>query len=142
MLKALAGGFAGAAVLTLLHNFLRKYDEAPRLDRLGEEAATKTIETIGGDVPEGGKLYNMTLAGDIISNALYYSSAAAHPKQQVLAGTGLGILAGLGAVYLPEKMGLKAENTASSTTKKLITIALYTAGGLVAGAVMRSLSRN
>lgn len=142
MYKALIGGFVGAAAVTLLNESLRRLSaNTPRLDKLGEEATAKTIESLGGDAPSGGDLYATTLGADILSNTLYYSSAAANKQNPLLAGAGLGIMAGLGAVYLPEKMGLEGSHTAGTKEKKWMTIALYTFGGIIAGAVISRLSK-
>ena len=141
MIKALVGGFVGAATLTLLHEYLKKYKFAPRLDKLGEEAAASGIEALGGDAPGAAGLYTTSLAADIISNTLYYSSAAAHPTKPVQAGIGLGLLAGIGAVFVPGEVGLSSAHTAATPSRKWITVALYTVGGLVAGAVIKRLSK-
>jgi hypothetical protein len=142
MYKALIGGFIGAATVTLLNESLRRLSgNTPRLDKLGEEATAKTIESLGGKPPQGNNLYATSLAADILSNTLYYSSAAANKDNPLLAGAGLGIMAGLGAVYLPEQVGLDPDHTAATDPKKWITIGLYTLGGIIAGAVIKRLSR-
>lgn len=141
MYKALIGGFIGAATVTLLNESLRRATaNTPRLDKLGEEATAKTIESLGGNAPSGDNLYATSLAADILSNTLYYSSAAANKDHPLLAGAGLGIMAGLGAVYLPEKIGLDPGHTAGTGSKKWITIGMYTLGGIIAGAVIKRLS--
>lgn len=141
MYKALIGGFIGAATVTLLNESLRKLSaNTPRLDKLGEEATAKVVESVGGDAPTGDSLYATSMAADILSNTLYYSSAAANKDHPLFAGAGLGIMAGLGAVYLPETMGLNRNHTAETDSKKWMTIGLYTLGGIIAGAVIKRLS--
>lgn len=138
--KSLLAGLAGAVTTTLLHELIRKnVDNAPRLDLLGEEATTKTIEAVGVTAPEGDNLYWTTLAGDIFANTLYYSMVGLKKQSSVGAGMGLGLSAGLGAVELPGKLGLDEDHTAGSQQKKLITVGLYAIGGVVAGMVMRNL---
>lgn len=142
MYKALIGGFIGAATVTLLNESLRRLSaNTPRIEKLGEEATAKTIESLGGEPPEGDRLYATSLAADILSNTLYYSSAAANKGNPLLAGAGLGVMAGLGAVYLPEQIGLNPDPTSATDARKWITIGMYTLGGIVAGAVIKRLSR-
>ena len=139
---SLIGGFIGAATVTILNESLRRLSrEAPRLDKLGEEAASKTIEAFGGNPPTGDTLYVTSMGADLLSNMVYYSSAGAHPDNSVLAGAGLGVLAGIGAVYLPEQIGLNEEHTARTDARKWVTIAMYTLGGLIAGAVINRMSK-
>ena len=135
------GGAVGAASVTALHECIRHYySGAPRLDKLGKEAAAKVVSTIGSKPMNDDELYYTSMIGDIISNAAYYSGAAAIKNRAVLAGTGLGLLAGVGAVKLPGKMGLDASTTSATVSRKLITIGLYTFGGLLAGLIINRLS--
>lgn len=134
LLSAIAGGFAGAAALTLLHESVRRLNrDAPRMDLLGMEALSKTLQSIKVPVPDDDNLFKITMAGDIITNSLYYSLAAVgDEKKVILRGILLGLAAGFGAVYLPKPLGLN-EATANRTTEtKLITVGLYVAGGIVA----------
>ena len=137
IVDGLIGGLAGAISITLIHELTRKiYPEAPRLDRLGEQATAKIIGKVKGDAPPQKDLYGPALAGDLIANALYYGLAAANTKHPVKTAGALGITAGLGAITLPSKMGLKEEFTSGTLQKKLITVGLYTLGGIIAGSVV------
>lgn len=139
LFAGLAGGFAGATCTTLLHECIRHgYDAAPRLDKLGEQALSKAIDAVGDVHVSNRQLYLGSMAGDIISNALYYATAAGCPDP-VIAGTTLGLLAGAGAVVLPGRMGLDPGHTNATASRRWLTIGLYTVGGLVAGVVIRSL---
>ena len=143
LFTGLLGGLAGALTMTLTHEYLRKrYGWAPRLDKLGEEATAKSIEAVGGDAPEGDRLYMTSMIADVISNTIYYSMAASTPEKALISGTGLGLIAGVGAVYLPEKMNLDPAHTASTPVREYITVALYTLGGLIAGAIIQRASRS
>src|SRR5205085_9118958 len=108
LISAIGGGVAGAAILTLLHQTIKSLTpDAPRMDLLGMEAISKTLEKTGVDVPGEEALYNITLAGDMISNSLYYTLAGVgNEKQAIRRGVLLGLAAGLGAVYLPKPLGL------------------------------------
>lgn len=134
-MAAIAGGFLGALTLTLLHETIRRLTpDAPRMDRLGMEAISKGLQSADADVPEENSLFNITMAGDIISNSLYYSLAGAGKKSQaVLNGVILGSAAGIGALFLPKTMGLNEAAATRTFQTKLMTVALYITGGLAAG---------
>jgi hypothetical protein len=60
----------------------------------------------------------------------------------VLAGTALGLAAGIGAVALPGPMGLGSEPSTRTPQTTALTIGLYLLGGVVAGATFALMSRN
>jgi hypothetical protein len=134
LLSAVGGGFAGGAVLTLLHETVRRlHTEAPRMDLLGMEAISKSLEAVNVEVPEEDNLFKITMAGDIITNSLYYSLASVgDEKRMLLRGIVLGLAAGFGAVYLPKPLGLDETPSNRTAETKLMTVGLYLAGGLVA----------
>lgn len=134
--SAIGGGIAGAIVLTLLHETLRRMNaNAPRMDLLGMQALAKSLTSINTPVPDKPKLFKITMAGDIFSNSLYYSLAGIGSKNKaIVQGTLLGIAAGIGAVYLPKPLGLNPAAASRTLQTRLMTVALYLTGGLVAGA--------
>jgi hypothetical protein len=132
-------GLAGSLVLTGLHQLLHSYfSDAPRMDKLGEEAIEKGADAIGIEAPSGEKLYNATMAADIAGNAVYYSMVGIIPGSSLLSGAALGAAAGIGAVVLPERMGLNPEYSNKTTRTKALTIALYLVAGLVSGVVYKA----
>jgi hypothetical protein len=143
LLSAIGGGVAGATVLTLLHETIRKLiPEAPRMDQLGMEAISKTLQSTEIDVPEEDTLFEITMAGDMISNSLYYSLAAiGDEKKGMIRGALLGLAAGFGAVYLPKPLGLNPEPSNRTAGTRLMTVGLYLAGGLAASATGLLLER-
>src|SRR4051812_1495341 len=101
VLKSLAGGLAGACALTLVHETMRRLDaDAPRMDLLGMRALAKTMRAAHSEPPAEEKLFGLTLAGDIVANALYYSLAGCD-KSAWLRGSVLGLAGGIGGVMLP-----------------------------------------
>lgn len=138
-ISALEGGLAGALVLTAVHETVRKIDpQAPRMDLLGMSALQKLLRGMGKTPPEERKLFYYTMAGDVLSNSLYYSLAGMGKKKNaVTRGTLLGLMAGLGAVLLPRKIGLNEAHTNRSLETKVLTVMLYTVGGIVASAVAK-----
>lgn len=144
VLKAILAGFAGAAALNLLHETVRKFDpEAPRVDLIGEEALTRTLNSFNIEAPKGDQLYAATLVGDLISNGMYYSAIAMSGKKNIyLKGAVAGLTAGLGAIKLPDEMGLNDEPVTKTDKTKMLTVAWYLIGGLVTAAVFDRLKRN
>lgn len=142
-LTALGGGLAGACAITLIHETARKVvPNAPRMDLLGMNALTKGLKIIGAATPKERQLYSWSLAGDLLSNSLFYSFAGIEKLDNTLAkGAVLGLAAGLGAVLLPKPLGLDEEPTNRTIETKIMTVGLYVIGGLVAAAVMKLADR-
>jgi hypothetical protein len=137
----LLSGLAGAAVVTLLHEMLkRSVPDAPRLDTLGMRGVSKLFMAAGQAPPSAPVLFGTALGGDLAANASYYSlvGGSANP---VLAGVTLGAVAGIGSVFLPEQMGLGRRPTRRTPQTSAMAVALYTAGGLAAGAVEAALRK-
>jgi hypothetical protein len=138
ILNALIAGLAGAVVVTIAHELIRKNDpDAPRLDLLGEEALGKVIRATGADVPVKAKLYAPALTADVLSNAFYYGLSTVRAKNPLMAGLFAGASAGLGAIKLPRRLGLDLSHTDGSTHKKGVTMGLYTLGGILTGIIVR-----
>lgn len=141
LINSLIGGFVGAVALNILHETVKRYyDKAPRIDLLGEEAVEKSMEAVGIDPPQGRDLYLATLAGDVISNGLYYSAIGLGDTKYVyVKGAIAGLAAGVGALQLPEPMGLDDLPVTYSNQTRALTVAWYLTGGLVAAAVISAL---
>ena len=120
---------AGAAALTAVHQLARAVtDNAPRMDVVGMRALARGINAAGGEASQTHRgLYGATLAGDLISNSAYYSLATTYTR-----GTVMGILAGIGALVLPQRMGLGEPPHSELLSNKIMTVAWYTLGGLAA----------
>lgn len=138
-LSALSGGLAGACAITLIHESVKQVvPEAPRMDLLGMNALSKVIESTGHTPPGEQQLYNLTMVGDIVSNAIYYSAVGlGYDKTVWQRGALLGLAAGIGAVTLPKPLGLPEAPSNRTLETKIMTVALYTIGGLVAAAVTK-----
>lgn len=65
------------------------------------------------------------MAGDIVSNAIYYGTTATNYNFTS------GIAAGIGAIVLPQKMGLNDQPVAENNKKKLMTVGYYIFGAMV-----------
>lgn len=140
-MKNLLAGLGGALALNILHESLKKkYPDMPRIDLLGEEALQKGMGYFGHSIENPATLYKATLAGDIVSNTLYYSAIGSGSKHTVWAkAISLGLAAGVGAVTLPKPLGLNPEPVARNSKVKALTIGYYLAGALVTAALLRAM---
>jgi hypothetical protein len=112
------------------------------MDRLGMQAMAKGFKKAGKNVPNEDALYTITMAGDLISNALYYSAAGIGSEKNIWVRSSLlGLAAGLGAVLLPEPLGLKSKYSNRTLTTQLMTVGLYVTGALVTTAVIKALNK-
>lgn len=138
----IVSGMAGSLVLTLFHQLLKaNVADAPRMDKLGRQALKKMLIATGCDVPRKANLQKITLVGDLVGNAAYYSLVGVKPASALTTGAVLGLAAGIGAVVLPGELGLNPTYSNATTKTQVLTIVLYLTGGLVAGAVQQILSR-
>ncbi|HEX8456265.1 MAG TPA: hypothetical protein VF656_03005 [Pyrinomonadaceae bacterium] len=143
VLRAVGSGLAGACALTLIHESARRiWPRAPRMDVLGMRAIAKSLQRgAGQEPPPADELHTLALAGDIVANSLYYSLVGVgRPRGAVARGALLGLAAGVGAVLLPEPLGLGNEPSARTTETKAMTIGWYLAGGLAAALAYRLLT--
>ena len=139
--NALVSGFVGACAVTLINETVRQFvKDAPRLDILGKRAIAYPLMEADIELPPNSRLYWYTLGSDLAANSLYYSLVGLGDRKNAMRnGAILGLVAGLGAVALPEPLGLGEEMTARTRETQLMTIAWYLAGGLAAAAAFQSL---
>ena len=138
----LLSGLAGAGLVTATHETLkRNVPAAPRMDLLGMQALRKLIAGARAAQPATGTLFLYSLAGDLLANALYYSLGGMNNRNVILRSTALGIAAGLGAVFMPGPMGLDPKRSRRTTATALMTVGLYTLGGLATGLALKWLQR-
>ncbi|HEY1404511.1 MAG TPA: hypothetical protein VGB05_10320 [Pyrinomonadaceae bacterium] len=142
VLQAAASGFAGACALTLIHESARRsLPRAPRMDVLGMRAIARSMRRVGHEPPPAGELHTLALVGDVVGNSLYYSLVGVgRPEGALLRGTMLGLAAGVGAVLLPEPLGLGDAPSARTPQTKAMTVGWYLAGGLAAALAYRLLA--
>jgi hypothetical protein len=143
ILHHIIGGLAGTVALNILHQAVKQFDhDAPRVDLVGEEALTKGMKAMGLTPPTGNALFVATLAGDLFSNAAYYSMIGLGKKKYLLYhGAAHGLCAGIGALTLTEPLGLSDAPVTRTDKTKLLTVAWYTFGGLVTAAVIKTLRK-
>jgi len=133
-------GLGGAIVLTLLHESLKHVNEdMPRIDLVGEEAVLKATNLIGVEIDNPETLYQTTLMADILSNAAYYSMISGEGKALWGNAISVGLLAGVGAIKLPEAFGLDDEPVTKTSKTKFLTVGYYLIGALAAAALFQTL---
>ena len=138
--KSLVAGFGGAILLNILHESLKHYDNTPRVDLVGEEALQKSLGAFGISIDDPQRLYFATLIADIISNGLFYSAICTDKNIWQRAIT-VGAGAGIGAVMLPEKLGLDDKPVAKNTQVKTLTVGYYLFGALATAAIFKAISK-
>lgn len=134
-LKNLIAGLTGAIALNVLHESLKKKGpDMPRVDLLGENALQKTLHYFGGHISNQQSLYQATLAGDVLGNALYYSLIGTGNQKYLWGKVAIiGLTAGVGAITLPEPMGLDPSPVAKNNQVKALTVSYYLLGAVVTG---------
>ena len=135
---SLVSGIAGAAALTAVHQAARKItDAAPRMDVVGMRALARGADRSGLESAQTHKgLYRAALAGDLICNTAYYSLATNYKR-----GAAMGMLAGIGALVLPQRLGLGLPPKSELLSNQVMTVAWYVLGGLAAAATSTWLAR-
>jgi hypothetical protein len=139
----LLAGLGGAIALNVLHEALKKTDDdMPRVDILGEEVLEKSLDYFDAEIHDKDTLYGATLAGDILSNALYYSAIGAGDSKYIWPrAVAIGLAAGVGAITLPEPLGLNDKPVARTNKTKALTIGYYVVGALVTGCIVQALRK-
>jgi len=138
--KNFLAGLGGAIVLNLLHESLKKKKmDTPRIDLVGEEALQKTLGFFGTKIENKDTLYKATLAGDLISNATYYSMIGNSTENVWGKAVSLGLVAGIGAVMVPKEIGLDEEPVAKNNQVKAMTVGYYLVGALATAAILTAL---
>jgi hypothetical protein len=107
------------------------------MDVLGKRALRQLLHKAEAPQPTDDTAYILTMLGDIASNGLYYSLVGSG-SQALVRGAALGLAAGVGGVVLPGPLGLGNGPSNRTPQTKLMTVAWYLAGGLVAGAVAQA----
>ena len=139
--QSIIGGIAGSVALNLLHETVKRFDhEAPRVDLVGEEGLNKVLSKSGTQPLSGDALYAATLAGDVLSNSLYYSMIGIGKKKHLLTrGIFYGLAAGVGALTLTKPMGLSDAPVTRTEKTKVITVGYYLLGGIVAALTIKAM---
>jgi hypothetical protein len=141
--KNIISGLAGAAVMNAVHQLAKKVDkDAPRIDKIGEEAVSKSNHVLGFDALKGNKLFLAALTGDVIANSIYYSLIGKGKRGNLLLrGIIYGAVAGIGALTLAKPLGLDERPVNKTVKTKAMTVGLYVLGGVATVLARRLLTR-
>ena len=127
--RSLASGIAGALALTAIHEVARRrFASAPRMDEVAMRGLRKILP---GKFRDPRRLHQLALAGDLLSNSIYYSVIAAPTRKATWMRAGvLGTAAGLCALFLPERLGLGVPHNSHRRSSQFMTVGWYLAGAL------------
>lgn len=141
-IKNITAGFIGSIALNLLHETLRKNaSNVPQINKIGEQALNKTLSKYGTPITNADDLHNATLKADLVANAMYYSLIGGNKNFFWPKAIFLGLSAGIGALKLPEQMGLDPEPVTRTNQTKALTVGYYLFGALVTAYVLKKLSK-
>jgi hypothetical protein len=143
VIKRLTSGAVGAVTLTALHELARRrLPTAPRMDLVGMRALRRLAPSLREPNLRSRDLHNLTLAGDLVSNSIYYAGIPARtPTATWTRAAVLGGAAGFGALLLPEPMGLGPPPHSDFRSNQVMTVAWYLAGALAAAAAATAMHR-
>lgn len=137
-LSSAVGGLAGAAALSLIDQGMHNIDkQAPALDLLSRNAVARIAKPRLPVLKSG---FPLALGGALVSNSLYFAMAKGNTTSQtLLRGALLGLGAGVGAVVIPQRLATSNSAPVNPPMKKILTVAWYVIGGLVAAATINLL---
>jgi hypothetical protein len=132
--RSVTSGVAGALALTMIHETGRRVlAHAPRMDEVAMRGLRKLLP---GKQRDPVRLHQLALAGDLLSNSVYYSAIAAPTRTATWTRAALlGTAAGFGALLLPERLGLGVPPNADRRANQFMTVAWYVSGALAAAFV-------
>ncbi|WP_226064291.1 hypothetical protein [Kaistella polysaccharea] len=136
-------GLAGSLALTAVHQIFKKNMKgAPNLDQVGEKAIEDSLEKIDISASDEEQVYAAAMGGNILSNALLFSTLATSTNtSQIITKTlGTGLLGAAGTIGLADQ--LLGNNKATDTDqKKWMTTGYYLLGAIVSIGVYNLLER-
>lgn len=136
-------GLAGSLALTGVHQLFKKYySGSPNLDQVGEKAIKLSLEKVDVPTTDEEQVYAAAMGGNILSNALLFSTLATSTNtSQIISKTlGTGLLGAAGTIGLADQ--LLGNNKATNTDqKKWMTAGYYLIGAVVSIGVYNLLER-
>ena len=136
-------GLAGSLALTGVHQLFKKYySGSPNLDQVGEEAIKLSLEKVDVPTTDEEQVYAAAMGGNILSNALLFSTLATSTNtSQIISKTlGTGLLGAAGTIGLADQ--ILGNNKATNTDqKKWMTAGYYLIGAVVSIGVYNLLEK-
>lgn len=142
LIKNITAGFIGSIALNFLHETLRKNaTNVPKINILGEQALNRVLSEVGTPIADENELHEATLKADLAANTMYYSLIGGNSKWIWPKAIFLGLSAGIGALKLPEPMGLNPDPVNRTRQTQVLTVGYYLFGALVTAVVLKTLSK-
>jgi hypothetical protein len=139
-IRNIAAGLIGSVALNILHETIRKnVNNVPEVNLLGAEAVNKTLSQYGRPIQDPDDLHKVTLELDLIANAAYYSAIGGSGKYIWPKAIAMGLSAGIGALKLPEPLGLDPTPVTATTQKQVMTVGYYLFGALVTALALKTI---
>lgn len=135
-------GLAGSLALTGIHQLFKKYGNTPNLDQVGEVALEKSLDLVDAKISDEDNVYAAAMGGNILSNALLFSTLATttNTTQIITKTLGAGLLGAAGTIGLADQ--ILGNNKATETDqKKWMTTGYYLVGAIVSISVYNLLER-
>lgn len=142
--RSLMSGAAGALTLTLVHELARRrLEAAPRMDVVALRGLRRMLPQDRLAHMGARDLHRLALAGDLVSNSLYYAAIAApSPGATWMRAMVLGTAAGVGALLVPGPAGLGPPPHSDDRANQAMTVGWYLAGAVAAAVVATLTARS
>ena len=142
-LYIIIAGLSGYLALTAVHQIFKKnMDNAPDLDEVGEKMVEESMDNLDIYDADDEKVYAAAMGGNILSNAMLFSTLANSTNTSEIIGktVGTGLLGAAGTIGLAEHF--LGNNKATNTDqKKWMTTGYYLFGALVTIGVYNMLEK-
>jgi hypothetical protein len=145
--NVIEGGLTGISTLALLQEALHKIDSRSPRPLSANTRMIRKLQKANGHPKKGNKYY-IRLAQELLTNAAYFGLAGLGKKKNaVLRGGLLGTAAGLGSALMQNQDDGADTDITNGISKRerlkknILTVSLYTAGGLLAGTIVKKLNK-
>ena len=128
--------------LNILHKIIRLFDQnAPRFQDLGRNTILKLADKADINVPDNDVNQLLDSVSQKATDAI--SGLFGDSKENaIIQGAALGLSVGLGTVLLQPKDEYFSSEHNGVAKKKLLTVGMYVAGGILASIIVQQLEKN
>ena len=127
--------------LNILHKIIRLFDQnAPRFQDLGRNTIAKLADIADLNVPDTDVTQLLDAIGEKATNAItgFFGDSK---DNAIIQGAALGLSVGIGTVLLQPKENYFSTKHNGVTKKKLLTVGMYVAGGILASIIVKQLKK-
>ncbi|MCY7422573.1 MAG: hypothetical protein LH478_12625 [Chitinophagaceae bacterium] len=128
--------------LNLLHKIIRIFDQnAPRFQDLGRKTIAKLADKADLNVPDTDVTQLLDAVSEKATNAIagFFGD---NKENAIIQGAALGLCVGVGTVLLQPKEDYFSTEHNGVAKKKLLTVGMYIAGGILASIIVKQLEKN